>query len=150
MLKLFHICCLHSFRLIAEQSKDKLLELGFQKFTLEDFHDQFMEVVHLIGKPDTTEDTLVEVRDMLTMILLELIICLFIESCRTIWMVIKPSVMSFRCGYRAVRQTSAKVFDEYLLISEITWKWSGGTFWEHLIFKSSFKKFKLFQNLFIF
>ncbi|KAI5710655.1 hypothetical protein M8J76_008784 [Diaphorina citri] len=50
-----------SFRLIAEKSKDKLLELGFQKFTLEDFHDQFMEVVNLISKPETNEDTLVEV-----------------------------------------------------------------------------------------
>lgn len=50
-----------SFRNIAEKSKDKLLELGFQKFTLEDFHDQFMEVVNMIGKEDTNEDTLFEV-----------------------------------------------------------------------------------------
>ncbi|XP_067625607.1 ubiquitin thioesterase otubain-like [Eurosta solidaginis] len=33
------------FKDLAEKSKDKLVQLGFPSFTLEDFHDTFMEVV---------------------------------------------------------------------------------------------------------
>lgn len=39
-----------SFREVAEKSKDKLIALRFPKFTVEDFHDIFMEVVNTIGE----------------------------------------------------------------------------------------------------
>ncbi|XP_030378694.1 ubiquitin thioesterase otubain-like [Scaptodrosophila lebanonensis] len=35
----------HEFRKLAESSKDRLAELGFQRFTLEDFHETFMDVI---------------------------------------------------------------------------------------------------------
>lgn len=34
-----------SFKTLAQDSKEKLIKLGFPQFTLEDFHDTFMEVV---------------------------------------------------------------------------------------------------------
>ncbi|KAG8322176.1 ubiquitin thioesterase otubain-like [Homalodisca vitripennis] len=44
------------FRDVALHSKDFLISLGFPQFTLEDFHDTFMEVVDLVGKgPDAQE-----------------------------------------------------------------------------------------------
>ncbi|XP_014259393.1 ubiquitin thioesterase otubain-like isoform X2 [Cimex lectularius] len=39
-----------SFRELAKRSKEKLIALSFPKFTLEDFHDVFMEVVNKVGK----------------------------------------------------------------------------------------------------
>ncbi|XP_054262318.1 ubiquitin thioesterase otubain-like [Macrosteles quadrilineatus] len=45
-----------SFRELALKSKDLLIALGFPKFTLEDFHDTFMEVIELVGKgPESYE-----------------------------------------------------------------------------------------------
>ncbi|XP_030383415.1 ubiquitin thioesterase otubain-like [Scaptodrosophila lebanonensis] len=41
------------FRKLAESSKDKLVELGFPRFTLEDFHETFMEVIKRVD-PDCT------------------------------------------------------------------------------------------------
>ncbi|TDG45609.1 hypothetical protein AWZ03_007979 [Drosophila navojoa] len=37
------------FRSIAETSKDKLIQLGFPSFTLEDFHGTFMEVINRVN-----------------------------------------------------------------------------------------------------
>nr|CAG4641070.1 EOG090X0AE1 [Eulimnadia texana] len=37
------------FRDIAESSKDQLLALGFPKFTVEDFYDNFMDIVNRLG-----------------------------------------------------------------------------------------------------
>ncbi|BFF95063.1 ubiquitin thioesterase otubain-like [Drosophila madeirensis] len=39
------------FQKLAEDSKDKLVELGFPSFTLEDFHETFMEVIRRVS-PD--------------------------------------------------------------------------------------------------
>ncbi|KAL1139887.1 hypothetical protein AAG570_006864, partial [Ranatra chinensis] len=39
-----------SFEDFARRSKDKLISLGFPPFTLEDFHDVFMEVVNIVGR----------------------------------------------------------------------------------------------------
>lgn len=44
---------------IAQKSKDELISLGFPQFTLEDFHDTFMDVVKMVEKPGTS-DALVE------------------------------------------------------------------------------------------
>lgn len=44
-----------SFREVAEKSKDKLVTIGFPKFTVEDFHDIFMEVVNTIGDDKRSE-----------------------------------------------------------------------------------------------
>ncbi|KAK9507314.1 hypothetical protein O3M35_007199 [Rhynocoris fuscipes] len=41
-----------SFRDRARKSKDQLIALSFPKFTLEDFHDVFMEVVSVVGRND--------------------------------------------------------------------------------------------------
>lgn len=51
---------LHRFMGIAQKSKDELISLGFPAFTLEDFHDTFMEAVQSIqDKPslETVEET---------------------------------------------------------------------------------------------
>ncbi|KAK3784632.1 hypothetical protein RRG08_003440 [Elysia crispata] len=40
---------------IAQKSKDELVSLGFPQFTLEDFHDTFMDVVKMVEKPGTTD-----------------------------------------------------------------------------------------------
>ncbi|KAJ8684001.1 hypothetical protein QAD02_019793 [Eretmocerus hayati] len=37
------------FRELAFKSKDSLVELGFPKFTVEDFHETFMEVIDKVG-----------------------------------------------------------------------------------------------------
>jgi len=42
----------------AQKSKDKLISLGFPPFTLEDFHDVFMEVVNTVGKGPESEGEL--------------------------------------------------------------------------------------------
>lgn len=41
------------FRDLAAKSKDSLVELGFPQFTVEDFHDIFMEVIDHVGKGPT-------------------------------------------------------------------------------------------------
>lgn len=46
------------FSSIAQRSKDSLVELGFPQFTIEDFHDTFMEVVGKVGQPITVEELL--------------------------------------------------------------------------------------------
>uniref|UniRef100_A0A0A9XPZ2 Ubiquitin thioesterase n=1 Tax=Lygus hesperus TaxID=30085 RepID=A0A0A9XPZ2_LYGHE len=46
------------FRELAYQSKDKLIKLNFPKFTLEDFHDVFMDVVNVVGKGPEASDEL--------------------------------------------------------------------------------------------
>uniref|UniRef100_A0A1A9W5B6 ubiquitinyl hydrolase 1 n=1 Tax=Glossina brevipalpis TaxID=37001 RepID=A0A1A9W5B6_9MUSC len=43
------------FRHLAETSKDKLVELGFPRLTLEDFHETFMEVVRKVDPNATSE-----------------------------------------------------------------------------------------------
>ncbi|KAK6636326.1 hypothetical protein RUM43_009985 [Polyplax serrata] len=43
---------------IASKSKETLVNLGFPKFTVEDFHDTFMEVIDNIGKEESTKDDL--------------------------------------------------------------------------------------------
>jgi len=40
---------------IAQKSKDELIGLGFPQFTLEDFHDVFMEIVGHVKTPATVE-----------------------------------------------------------------------------------------------
>ncbi|XP_012940096.1 ubiquitin thioesterase OTUB1 [Aplysia californica] len=40
---------------ITQKSKDKLLALGFPQFTLEDFHDVFMDIVSQVKSPGTVE-----------------------------------------------------------------------------------------------
>jgi len=47
-----------SFKELAVKSKDCLISLGFPQFTLEDFHDTFMEVVELVGKGPEAEQEL--------------------------------------------------------------------------------------------
>ncbi|PHT96619.1 Ubiquitin thioesterase OTUB1 [Capsicum chinense] len=42
----------NSFYNIAVESKKKLISLGFPQFTLEDFHDTFMEVLAIAGKEE--------------------------------------------------------------------------------------------------
>lgn len=46
------------FKKIAEQSKEALVSLGFQSFTIEDFHDTFMEVLKKIEDNITVDDLL--------------------------------------------------------------------------------------------
>ncbi|XP_064545093.1 ubiquitin thioesterase otubain-like [Drosophila montana] len=51
------------FREIAEASKDKLIQLGFPSFTLEDFHGTFMDVINRVspdnaGGPDKIQTEL--------------------------------------------------------------------------------------------
>ncbi|GFO48669.1 ubiquitin thioesterase [Plakobranchus ocellatus] len=40
---------------IAQKSKDELIGLGFPQFTLEDFHDTFMDVVKMVENPGTVD-----------------------------------------------------------------------------------------------
>ncbi|KAL7731341.1 hypothetical protein ACLKA6_000460 [Drosophila palustris] len=47
----------HDFRILAENSKDKLIQLGFPSFTLEDFHGTFMDVINRVS-PDNVGGTL--------------------------------------------------------------------------------------------
>lgn len=45
------------FRELALKSKDSLVALGFHKFTVEDFHDTFMEVIDKVGASTETSYT---------------------------------------------------------------------------------------------
>ncbi|XP_026463200.1 ubiquitin thioesterase otubain-like [Ctenocephalides felis] len=44
-----------NFVVLAKQSKEKLVELGFPQFTLEDFHDTFMEVLRKLQTEEISE-----------------------------------------------------------------------------------------------
>ncbi|CAH1791956.1 unnamed protein product [Owenia fusiformis] len=46
------------FQAVARQSKDDLVALGFQQFTIEDFHDTFMEVIDKVEQNCSLEDLL--------------------------------------------------------------------------------------------
>lgn len=48
----------NSFRDIAKKSKEKLIALGFPQFTLEDFHDTFMEIVDVVGQGSPGQEEL--------------------------------------------------------------------------------------------
>ncbi|XP_031629379.1 ubiquitin thioesterase otubain-like [Contarinia nasturtii] len=48
------------FRKLSEESKDRLIKLGFPQFTLEDFHDTFMTVIQQVAPNDNQEETLKE------------------------------------------------------------------------------------------
>ncbi|XP_075151587.1 ubiquitin thioesterase otubain-like isoform X1 [Haematobia irritans] len=48
------------FRQLGESSKNKLVQLGFPSFTLEDFHETFMEVVKRVDPSTSTPDLLSE------------------------------------------------------------------------------------------
>lgn len=48
------------FKKIAIDSKEKLLSLGFPQFTIEDFHDTFMEVISKVEPKDNQEKELAE------------------------------------------------------------------------------------------
>lgn len=51
------------FTELAQNSKDNLVALGFPQFTVEDFHDTFMEVVQKIGK--AASDSISKAKDEL-------------------------------------------------------------------------------------
>lgn len=42
-----------AFERLAQESKDNLVALGFPQFTVEDFHDTFMEAIQKIGAANT-------------------------------------------------------------------------------------------------
>ncbi|KAK6180862.1 hypothetical protein SNE40_008838 [Patella caerulea] len=44
------------FKEIASKSKDELVALGFPQFTIEDFHETFMEVIEKVEKKCTNEE----------------------------------------------------------------------------------------------
>ncbi|XP_060063691.1 ubiquitin thioesterase OTUB1-like [Ylistrum balloti] len=44
------------FKEVASRSKEELVDLGFPRFTIEDFHDTFMDVVEKVGTPCTKEE----------------------------------------------------------------------------------------------
>uniref|UniRef100_A0A131YLX5 Ubiquitin thioesterase n=1 Tax=Rhipicephalus appendiculatus TaxID=34631 RepID=A0A131YLX5_RHIAP len=46
------------FKKVAENSKEDLVSLGFQRFTIEDFHDTFMDVLKRIENNISLEDLL--------------------------------------------------------------------------------------------
>lgn len=48
----------NDFLQIAQNSKDNLLALGFPQFTLEDFHDVFLDIVGQVKEPGTVEKLL--------------------------------------------------------------------------------------------
>jgi len=52
---LSHIEEFERFLDIAQKSKDELVALGFPQFTLEDFHDTFMEIVRQAKSPGSVE-----------------------------------------------------------------------------------------------
>lgn len=45
-----------AFKDLAQKSKDKLVQLGFPSFTLEDFHETFMEVIKRVDPTDAAKD----------------------------------------------------------------------------------------------
>ncbi|ESO86824.1 hypothetical protein LOTGIDRAFT_220355 [Lottia gigantea] len=44
------------FKEVASKSKDELVSLGFPQFTIEDFHDTFMEVIDKVGNKISYEE----------------------------------------------------------------------------------------------
>ncbi|XP_035683322.1 ubiquitin thioesterase OTUB1-like isoform X1 [Branchiostoma floridae] len=54
---------LERFKEVAAKSKDMLVSLGFPAFTVEDFHDTFMEVVEKVEQQIPVEDLLATFRD---------------------------------------------------------------------------------------
>ncbi|EDV98879.1 ubiquitin thioesterase otubain-like [Drosophila grimshawi] len=44
------------FKILAEASKDKLVQLGFPSFTLEDFHETFMDVIKRVNPTNSEEN----------------------------------------------------------------------------------------------
>ncbi|XP_066281449.1 ubiquitin thioesterase OTUB1-like isoform X1 [Branchiostoma lanceolatum] len=54
---------LERFKEVAAKSKDMLVSLGFPAFTVEDFHDTFMEVVEKVERQIPVEDLLATFRD---------------------------------------------------------------------------------------
>ncbi|CRK99230.1 CLUMA_CG012680, isoform A [Clunio marinus] len=48
------------FKKIAEESKSKLLQLNFPQFTIEDFYDTFIEVIHKVEPKDNQAQVLEE------------------------------------------------------------------------------------------
>lgn len=52
---LSHVEEFERFLDIAQKSKDELVALGFPQFTLEDFHDTFMEIVRQAKSPGSVE-----------------------------------------------------------------------------------------------
>ncbi|XP_044749330.1 ubiquitin thioesterase otubain-like [Coccinella septempunctata] len=48
----------------AEKSKDVLVELGFQQFTVEDFYDTYMEVLRRVREIDNTDDAKAELLNL--------------------------------------------------------------------------------------
>ncbi|XP_028395919.1 ubiquitin thioesterase OTUB1-like [Dendronephthya gigantea] len=51
------------FRNFAANSKDELVALGFPSFTVEDFHDTFMELVDRVGEKITVDELLTVFQD---------------------------------------------------------------------------------------
>ncbi|XP_077989650.1 ubiquitin thioesterase OTUB1-like [Glandiceps talaboti] len=51
------------FKDVAAKSKDMLVELGFPQFTIEDFHDTFMDVIEQVEKPMSHAELLSTFRD---------------------------------------------------------------------------------------
>lgn len=46
----------NTFKTLAQESKEKLIKLGFPQFTLEDFHDTFMEVVKKFDPAEISQE----------------------------------------------------------------------------------------------
>lgn len=51
---------LHRFKGIAAKSKDDLVSLGFPAFTIEDFHETFMEVLQQVEEPASNLGALID------------------------------------------------------------------------------------------
>lgn len=51
------------FKCLASQSKDELVSLGFPSFTIEDFHQVFMETIEGVGKDHSVEELLKTFQD---------------------------------------------------------------------------------------
>lgn len=51
------------FKTLASQSKDELVSLGFPSFTIEDFHQVFMEAIESVGKNQSVEELLKTFQD---------------------------------------------------------------------------------------
>ncbi|CAB4039536.1 ubiquitin thioesterase OTUB1-like, partial [Paramuricea clavata] len=51
------------FRNFAANSKDELVLLGFPAFTVEDFHDTFMELIDRVGEKISVDELLAVFQD---------------------------------------------------------------------------------------
>ncbi|XP_058942660.2 ubiquitin thioesterase OTUB1 [Pocillopora verrucosa] len=51
------------FKTLASQSKDELVSMGFPSFTIEDFHQIFMETIEAVGKSQSEEELLQTFQD---------------------------------------------------------------------------------------